>query len=888
MNTPEITPLRVRVGQGETQTLRSTPASLGRTPDNAVVVNHPLISRRHLSIEWSPSAGWQVIDAGSTNGMFVNGMRQTVVDVSGSARIHLGDASSGPVMELTVLAPAAPTIVPPSQPTPAQQPPSQRMSAQQPPSRPMQASAPPVSGPTRAQQPAAGHQQPPASQPMNMQKPQASQRMPAQQPPSRPMQAQRPPMPMQPPPPRFGELPDAPHLAALHQNASAVFEVPGHLRNRETISVSGVKTIGRTPDNDIVVSDVLASRRHARLTSSPQGLLLEDLGSVNGTFVNGRRVMAHRLSDGDVVTIGNSDFVTADGGLVRGRPQAQVAGGLQVDGVGLTIDGKQLLNDVSFDAAPGTLTAIIGPSGAGKSTVSKIAAGLGNPTVGVVTFEGRGVHSEYEALRTRIGMVPQDDVLHRKLTLRQALRYAAELRLPADLSTADRDEVIDGVLSELQLTEHVNTRVDKLSGGQRKRASVAMELLTGPSLLILDEPTSGLDPALDRQVMQTLRRLADAGRVVLVVTHSLTYLSLCDQVLLLAPGGKTSYCGAPKNVESEMGTTDWAEIFSFVADNPDEAWARYRQRHPHTSTQKAAPPTGEPTKTPQASSGRQVSTVFRRQLRLIFADRGYLAFLVAMPVVLGLLTLVIPGSTGFGITETEPGFAPGTTVPKDPVEAVQLLVVLVIGAAFMGAALTVRDLVGERAIFERERAVGLRPGAYLAARVVVFFLLAALQSAIMLGITYGLRDIPEYGGVFLPPAAALFVAIAALACVSTLVGLAISSLVKSNEQTMPPLVIVVMVQLVFCGGLFPITAAGAAQLAWIFPSYWGYTAAAQAVDIPQINPEASQVKVIQDDAPKYPLWEPTVAHSALAYGVLAAMGVLLIVLVYSRLRLRKR
>ena len=159
-------------------------------------------------------------------------------------------------------------------------------------------------------------------------------------------------------------------------------------------------------------------------------------------------------------------------------------------------------------------------------------------------------------------MVPQDDVVHRQLTVNQALGYAAELRLPPDTSKADREQVVAQVLEELGLTKHADTRVDKLSGGQRKRASVALELLTGPSLLILDEPTSGLDPALDLQVMTMLRQLADAGRVVLVVTHSLTYLDVCDQVLLMAPGGKTAFLGAPDQIGDVMGTTNWAQIFA--------------------------------------------------------------------------------------------------------------------------------------------------------------------------------------------------------------------------------------------------------------------------------------------------------------------------------------
>src|SRR5262249_47001522 len=175
-------------------------------------------------------------------------------------------------------------------------------------------------------------------------------------------------------------------------------------------------------------------------------------------------------------------------------------------------------------------------------------------TQGRVLFEGHDIHAEYASLRMRIGMVPQDDVVHGQLTVNQALGYAAELRLPPDTNKEDRRQVINQVLEELELTQHAEKRVDKLSGGQRKRASVAMELLTGPSLLILDEPTSGLDPALDRQVMTMLRQLADAGRTVLVVTHSLTYLDVCDQVLLLAPGGRTAFCGPPSQIRPALAT----------------------------------------------------------------------------------------------------------------------------------------------------------------------------------------------------------------------------------------------------------------------------------------------------------------------------------------------
>src|ERR1700739_1839964 len=227
-------------------------------------------------------------------------------------------------------------------------------------------------------------------------------------------------------------------------------------------------------------------------------------------------------------------------------------------------------------------------------------------------------------------MVPQDDVVHRQLTVDQALGYAAELRLPPDTTKQDRRQVTAQMLKELEMTPHAQTRVDRLSGGQRKRASVAMELLTG-------------------------------GRVVVLVTHSLTYLDVCDQVLLLAPGGKTAFCGPPSGIGRAMGTTNWADIFTKVGADPDAANRRFLKQAKSTA---APPETEKPAdlgNRVHQSLSRRFSTIARRQMRLIMSHRGYVVFLV----------------------------------------------LLNIGAVFMGTALTIRDLIGERAIFRREQAVGL-------------------------------------------------------------------------------------------------------------------------------------------------------------------------------------
>jgi ABC-type multidrug transport system ATPase subunit len=503
---------------------------------------------------------------------------------------------------------------------------------------------------------------------------------------------------------------------------------------------------------------------------------------------------------------------------------------LQVHGLGLTLpNGRRLLSDVSFDARRGSLTAIIGPSGAGKSTLAKLVGGALTPTTGGVCFAGHDLHGEYAALRHRIGLVPQDDVVHHQLTVEAALRFAAELRLP-HVSSDERAAAVTRVLEELELTGHAHTRVDRLSGGQRKRASVAMELLTGPALLILDEPTTGLDPALDRQVMSMLRRLADAGRVVLVVTHCLTHLDVCDQVLFLAPGGKTVYCGPAQEIGAALGTTNWADLFAGVAADPDTAHHAFVTRcRAEASPRASVPRPAAGLRPAPCRLARQMGTVARRQVRLIAADRGYSLFLAVLPFVLGALTLLVPGHVGLG-----------TAHPRgaDADEPVQIVFLLSISAVFLGTALTIRDLVGERSIFRREQAVGLSATAYLVAKIAVYALTAALQTAVLTTIVVIGKGGPTRGAVVLGNAVLeLYVTLAATAAVAAVMGLTLSAAARSQDQILPMLVISVMLSIVFCGGMIPVTGRAVLdQVSWAVPARWGFATSASTTDLRTIAP----------------------------------------------------
>jgi ABC transport system ATP-binding/permease protein len=622
-------------------------------------------------------------------------------------------------------------------------------------------------------------------------------------------------------------------------------------------------TIGRAPDNDIGVSDMMASRHHATLVATPSGPQIHDAHSDNGTFVNGERIKRKALQENDVVTIGNVDFMFVDGNLVRRTEPAATTGGLEVHEVGLALgDGDvTLLDRVSLTVRPGALTAVIGPSGSGKSTLLKMMVGVWQPTSGTVRFDGRDLHAEYESLRSRVGMVPREDIVHRTLTVAQALNIGVRLRMPSDITKGERRQIVSRVLQELEMTEHADTRVGNLSGGQRKRVSVAMELLTEPSLLMLDEPTSGLDPALDRQVMTMLRRLADAGRVIVVVTPSLRFLDVCDQVLLLAPGGRTAYRGSPDGVAEAMGSEDWADIYEDIRADPDGAQRRYFERHGSTADPVARPaaPASRVTRHSRSTSfWRQVSAIAQRQAHLLVADRRYLVFLVLAPIVVGLLPLAVGGDAGF----TKPHG--GTAAPFEPR---QIIVLLNFAAILMGLTVSVGDLVGERAIYRHEQEAGLSPSAYLLAKLAVFGAVAVIQSALLVLVVtapgIGKRA-PAAAAVLGSPTLELFVDVAATAAVAAVLGLAISAVSSSSNQYIPLLAVACVAQLVFAGGFVPMTGHPVLEaIAALTPARWGVAATASSVDL------ANLVPTVND-----PLWQHSASVWLFDIAMLAVLALL--------------
>ncbi|GAA1524257.1 FHA domain-containing protein [Streptomyces albidochromogenes] len=610
----------------------------------------------------------------------------------------------------------------------------------------------------------------------------------------------------------------------------------GTFRQPTTVRPLPARTvrIGRAADNDLVVDDLIVSRRHAELRTRPDGTYeIADLGSHNGTFLNGQPVSVAEVSPGDIVGIGHSAFCLVGDTLQEFVDTGEVS--LDVQGLAVSVDKgrKTLLDHVTFPVGEKCLLAVVGPSGAGKSTLLNALTGLRPADHGTVLYDGRDLYRDYAELRQRIGLVPQDDILHSQLTVRRALGYAAELRFPEDTAKKERQARVTEVIGELGLEQRASQPIHSLSGGQRKRVSVALELMTKPSLLFLDEPTSGLDPGMDRSVMHMLRGLADDGRTVIVVTHSVLSLDVCDRLLMLAPGGKIAYYGPPEDALAFFGFEQWPEAFEAFENDRSRDWAGeyaespFRRQYvtnataqPHLPQAPTTPAVvGPPART--RSRGAQLRTLVRRYAAALSADRTFLAIMIALPFVMGAMARALAGSK---LTQET---------------AMNALLILCVGGVLTGAANAVRELVKERTIYQRERAVGLSRSAYLMSKVVVLGTITILQAVVLTLVALVGVDLSAPGGegVLMPPLVEITVAVAMLAFTAMMLGLLVSALVRKEEVTMPLLVLLAIVQVVFCGALLKLDGvAGVEQLAWLVPSRWALGAMAGTIGLGDIVP----------------------------------------------------
>ena len=796
-------------GQKEVRPLDKPSMRLGRAPDNEIVVNFPTVSGHHLLLESDGQAGeLRVTDVGSTNGTLHNGLQmpaKTPRTVYAGDVLRIGDLT-GNSLSLSLKGPVGGGV---------------------------------------------------QTRPLGMQQ-----------------------------------------MAQLQQ-----------------------AVIGRDPACEVHLDHPSVSRRHAEIRRQPDGsFVIRDLGSANGTFVDGQRVVAWLpLTKGAVVQIGPYKLVydlearALTTSMSRGHRLDTVNLGKQVGG------GRMILTDVSLAVLAGEFVSLVGGSGAGKSTLLRAMNGFNPATHGQMLIDGEQLYPNLDAYRMIMGYVPQDDIIHRELTVGKALYYAAKLRLP-DAGKAEIDKRTHEVLEMVDMDAHVHKPVRVLSGGQRKRVSIAVELLAQPDLLFLDEPTSGLDPGLEKKMMYDLNRLADRGKTVVLVTHATANIEQCDHVAFLSQG-YLSYYGPPGDAIQYFHAQDFADIYLKLTQEvnpaegkppPDNLQAVY----PAVQARWANAPQGKDGRGARLESGvlwaehyrksqefqkyvaarqqqlmmgaygavssgdrrpprghdsglRQIPILARRQIDLIRNDKRTLFILLLMMPIIALLFMMVSGQyditgrpqtrdeiaadlrrdieaqiaqleaddqlTEDAVNDISEDYLPAST-------AQQLIVMFGLALTQAGTFGASYEIVKERAIFRRERAVNLRVWSYVIAKAVVLGLFAVIQVAsvlLILSLKVDMGFDPVFD-IFPTGGMELFATLLLAVFASIMFGLFISAIVPSPDVVLYIILVQLFVQIILSGTLFPLGDSTGAKIASkLVISHWTMDALGSSVDLAGLDDDKS-------------------------------------------------
>src|SRR5215467_3072961 len=526
------------------------------------------------------------------------------------------------------------------------------------------------------------------------------------------------------------------------------------------------------------------------------------------------------------------------------RPPARVpirsAAGARIDaiGAGQHAGGRQILHEVSLAIEPGELVALVGGSGAGKTTLLEILAGLRAPSTGQVTHDGVRVDTGATP-RSGVGYVPQDDIIHAEMPLRRTLQYAARLRLPAETSPEQAGQIVDQIMRELDLTHQRDVTVRMLSGGQRKRASIAVELLTRPATFFLDEPTSGLDPSTSAEVVRLLRQLTRRGVTVVLTTHELATIDQCDQVVFLTRNGHLAFTGTPAQARRYFGVGDLVEVYHRLAsEDTPRAWA---ERFAASRQPARTPPV--PAKTPARAAHpgdrhspgvrRQWWLLTRRNAEVLARNRLTLVILLGSPVLVTAMMAVL--------------FRPGAFERHGAagVGPAQVVFWVAFAGFFFGLTYGLLQIVGELAVFRREHRSGLNAGAYVAAKIAVLVPVLAAVTVVLLGVLRALDRLPAAGwGVY----ASLLVTLLVEAVSALALGLLASAAVSNAAQAALALPMLCFPQVLFAGAVVPV-AHKAAPGRWLslgLANRYSFEALGHALHLEQLTGALPALRVYGD------------------------------------------
>ncbi len=558
--------------------------------------------------------------------------------------------------------------------------------------------------------------------------------------------------------------------------------------------------IGRDPKADLVLNVGGISLFHGKIIYENEKYYILENSGTKGIYVNGERIIGKRkLENRDIIFIGNAKLIYDDNLLYYSKSQKSVP--IDVINIGKDVVHKKslrkILRDINFSIKPNEFVAIIGGSGTGKSTLMNGICGMSRPSEGNVLYDNEELYENYDALKSLIGYVPQEDIVHKDLTLYKMLMYTAEIRMPNDSTKEERIKRVNEVIDMVELKGREDTLIKKLSGGQQKRASIAVELISDPSVFFLDEPTSGLDPGTERNLMNTLKKLTYRNKTVIMITHMTMNINLCDKLIILGEGGRLCFFGDPKGALDFFGVSDFVDIYDKLMDNANQ-WqlkfenSNYYEKKQFINSKKNTKDDKKRNKN-KTSSFKQLIVLSKRYLEILFSDKRRLGILLIQAPLLAILLSFVSYNTNY---QGE------VTVFKYAGEAKSFLFALSCAAFWIGILNSIQEICKERDILKRELMANLKILPYVFSKLLVLGTLCIFQSVFLIfisliilrGLPPGNLGINSYFGMYLNTFLTAFSA----ACL----GLLVSGVSKNSDRAMTMAPIILMPQILFSGIAF--------------------------------------------------------------------------------------
>jgi len=567
-----------------------------------------------------------------------------------------------------------------------------------------------------------------------------------------------------------------------------IFSIIHNLNRWHRCKLSDKKTIkiGKTSDSDIILEDLPNNNIYTNVYKNENGYFLEKgpFVKLNGKILNEGKVLKNR----DVININNVLLIYNKNHLLYQFSDNGIK--LEAEDIVKTVKvkgkNKDIAQHISMSIMPGEFVSLIGGSGTGKTTFIKCISGLSKPTSGNVYLNGIDLYTNYEVLKKVIGYVPQDDIVFNDLTLIDMLKYSAYLRMPDDASEQERNRTIREVISTVELEGKENIMIKNLSGGQRKRASIAVELLADPKLFFLDEPTSGLDPGTERKMMKTLRKIADQGRTVILVTHNTLNLHLCDKVVFFGEGGRVCFSGSPENCFNFFECRDFINIYNLVSEETNKWYKKYLDsKYLEIVNVEKKEKQLFLVENDKKSFVKQFITLTKRYIKMILNNKKNLAMTILLAPIIAAVLVLVADDTLFGyyaITRT-------------------MMFCFAIASIFMGLSNSIQEICKERVILNKEYMADLKISSYLSSKIFVMLILSIIQS-ILLVLTFSLLVTTPTNGLILEWRLELIIECCITIFTSSMLGLFVSSFASDNTIAMTYTPLLMIPQLVLCGMFF--------------------------------------------------------------------------------------